>query len=219
MASQFARLRNVTITVYMADKQPPVSASAPGRLERRSILKSALIPGTALLTPPALGAAPKRTPAILLSANNAVVNTAYGKVRGYTEQGIHTFKGIPYAASTAGRARFQPPSKPEPWKDVRDSLQYGHVAPWLPRSWVDISAYFWEYDDGRMGEDCLNLNIWTPAVNDGLKRPVMFWLHGGGFTTGSSQELKAYDGANLARRGDVVVVSINHRLKVSDSSI
>ncbi len=134
-------------------------------------------------------------------------------MRGYAEDEVYVYKGIPYGASTGGDGRFQPPRKPEPWRDVRDCLQYGPVSPMWERSYGERAAFFQGRDLGRMGEDCLRLNVWTRGLNDRAKRPVMFWLHEGGFFLGSSQEHAAYDGANLARR-DVVVITINHRLNV-----
>ncbi len=153
---------------------------------------------------------------IVAKTNVGVVETTGGKVRGYSHNGIHIFKGIPYGGATAGAARFMPPSKPTPWTGVRSSLYYGKVCPQGPRpGWDnDENAFMFEWDDGQPGEDCLRVNVWTPGVNDNRKRPVMVWLHGGGFSAGSGQELKSYEGENLARRGDVVVVSLNHRLNV-----
>jgi len=161
--------------------------------------------------------APHSTKTILTASDSsAVAETTAGRVRGYTRNGIHTFKGIPYAGDTGGAARFLPPTKPQPWTGVRSSLAYGKVCPQGPRGgWeIDENAFMFEWDDGQPGEDCLRINIWTPGLKDNRKRPVMFWIHGGGFTAGSGQELKSYDGENLCRRGDVVVVSINHRLNV-----
>lgn len=154
-------------------------------------------------------------PAIVANDENAIVETTAGKVRGYTRNGIYTFKGIPYGATTAGKARFLPPAKPTPWTGVRSSMQYSYVCPQGPRAgWAnDEEAWMFSWDDGIPGEDCLRANIWTPA-NDNKKRPVMVWLHGGGFQAGSGQELKSYDGERLSRRGDVVLVSLNHRLGV-----
>ncbi|MEO8257572.1 MAG: carboxylesterase/lipase family protein [Acidobacteriota bacterium] len=144
-----------------------------------------------------------------------VAETAFGRVRGVDVQGIKTFKGIPYGASTAGRNRFMPPAKPASWTGVRDALQYGPSAPQRNPDAPGTAARLATATAGlpAEGEDCLVLNVWTPAVNDGRKRPVMFWCHGGGFATGSGSS-PGTDGTNLARRGDVVVVSINHRLNV-----
>jgi para-nitrobenzyl esterase len=153
---------------------------------------------------------------IVASDENAIVETTAGKVRGFTRNNIVTFKGIPYAGTTAGKARFQPPTKPDSWTGLRSSMQYGFVSPQEPRAgWADDEgAWMFDWDDGRPGQDCLRVNIWTPGVNDNRKRPVMVWLHGGGYSAGSGQELKSYYGENLSRRGDVVVVSLNHRLGV-----
>jgi len=153
---------------------------------------------------------------IIASDSNAIVETTAGKVRGFTSNGIHTFKGIPYAATTAGRARFMPPAKPAAWSGIRSCMWYGPTCPQAPRAgWAnDENAFLFQWDDGQPGEDCLRLNIWTPGLNDRRKRPVMVWLHGGGFTAGSGQEQPAYHGESLSRRGDVVVVTLNHRLGV-----
>lgn len=146
----------------------------------------------------------------------AVANTESGKVRGYIHNGIYTYKGIPYAQAE----RFMAPAKPTPWQDVRSSLTYGPVCPLIdPTTTVnDESEFVFNHNWGYANEDCLRLNIWTPAIaeagKNAGKRPVMVWLHGGGHTAGSSQELPSYDGENLARTGDVVLVSINHRLNV-----
>ena len=146
----------------------------------------------------------------------SIVETSAGKVRGFVRNGIFTFKGIPYGATTAGEARFQPPAPPAPWTQVRSSMSYGPVCPQPVRTgWAsDRVAFLYDWDDGYPGEDCLRLNVWTPAAGERGKRPVMVWLHGGGYEAGSSQELPSYDGENLSRRGDVVVVSVNHRLNV-----
>jgi para-nitrobenzyl esterase len=158
------------------------------------------------------------------AANAPVVETAYGKVRGYLNDGICTFRGIRYGASTAGKNRFMPPGKPDPWAGVRDATSYGYSAPQTDPSTRGIEIP--ESEIGRIltgsdgyrvsppeSEDCLFLNVWTPGAGAAKKRPVMVWLHGGGYASGSASSL-LYDGTNLARRGDVVVVGINHRLNV-----
>jgi para-nitrobenzyl esterase len=197
------------------------------RVPRRDVLKSAAIAGVAAVGGLSqLSATDKSktsavTPGysntlIVASNENGIVETTAGRVRGFTRNGIVTFKGIPYAGTTAASARFRPPTKVTPWAGVRSSMQYGFVSPQEPRvGWAnDEVAWMFDWDDGRPGEDCLRVNIWTPGVNDNKKRPVMVWLHGGGFSAGSGQELKSYYGENLSRRGDVVVVSLNHRLGV-----
>jgi para-nitrobenzyl esterase len=107
--------------------------------------------------------APK--PPIIANDENAIVETTAGKVRGYTRNGIYTFKGIPYGATTAAKARFLPPTKPTPWTGVRSSMQYGYVCPQGPRAgWAnDEEAWMFSWDDGIPNEDCLRVNIWTPA--------------------------------------------------------
>lgn len=142
----------------------------------------------------------------------AVTNTDNGKVRGYISNGIFTYKGIPYGEAK----RFEAAKKPAAWEGVRSSMTWGPVAPLInPTTSVNDEVEFvFDHDWGYTSEDCLVLNVWTPGIDDGKKRPVMFWIHGGGFTAGSSQELPSYHGENLAKKGDVVVVSINHRLNV-----
>lgn len=144
--------------------------------------------------------------------NIAVTSTDAGKVRGYVHNTIFTYKGIPYAEAK----RFETPQKPKPWQGVRSSLSYGPIALLMdPTTSVqDESEFVFHHDWGYAGEDCMRANVWTPGINDGKKRPVLFWIHGGGFTAGSSQELPSYDGESLAKTGDVVVVSINHRLNI-----
>jgi para-nitrobenzyl esterase len=140
-------------------------------------------------------------------------DTVYGKVQGIQNAGVKEFKGVPYGASTAGRNRFMPPKKPMSWKGVRECLAHGQISPQAPADLRSDYAMMihWDYQPGGMGEDCLSLNIWTPGLKDGAKRPVLVSFHGGGFTTGSGNAI-GYDGAQLARFGDVVVVTVNHRL-------
>jgi para-nitrobenzyl esterase len=144
-----------------------------------------------------------------------VAETTYGRIRGTNVGGVNVFKGVPYGATTTGRNRFMPPVAPAKWAGVRDALAYGPSAPQTEPGTTRNASALSVSGAGlpAEGEDCLVLNIWTPAVKDGRKRPVMFWCHGGGFSTGSGSS-PVTEGANLARRGDVVVVTINHRLNV-----
>lgn len=141
--------------------------------------------------------------------------TTFGRVRGVDAGGIKTFKGIPYGASTAGPGRFRPPQDPTAWSGVRDALSYGPSAPQREpgATRADSGLGVASANLPPESEDCLVLNVWTPAVGDGRQRPVLFWCHGGGFVTGSGSS-PVTDGTHLARRGDVVVVSVNHRLNV-----
>jgi para-nitrobenzyl esterase len=141
--------------------------------------------------------------------------TAFGRIRGADLDGVKTFKGIPYGASTSGSNRFRAPVDPAPWSGVRGALDYGASAPQRDPDatrGADSGLSVASASLPPESEDCLVLNVWTPAL-DGAKRPVMLWCHGGGFATGSGSS-PVTDGAHLARRGDVVVVSINHRLNV-----
>lgn len=196
------------------------------QFSRRALLQSAatlggaaavsgVLPGAAVAASSSADGDGKNSGNMIIATDNgSIVETQCGKVRGCTRNGIHMFKGIPYGASTDGKNRFMPPQKPEPWTGIRSALYYEHVCPSPPReSWNhDENAFLFHWDDGQPGEACLRMNVWTPGINDNGKRTVMVWLHGGGYVAGSGQELAAYEGENLARRGDVVVVSMNHRL-------
>jgi para-nitrobenzyl esterase len=144
------------------------------------------------------------------------IETRAGKLRGTTDRGIHRFAGVPYGESTAGERRFKPPLARAPWSGVRDATEFGPICP-QQGSLVDPAQ-----SDARVigevrylpqSEDCLVLNVWTPGLRDGRRRPVLVWLHGRGFLAGAGSEVW-YDGANLARRGDAVVITLNHRLNV-----
>ena len=136
------------------------------------------------------------------------VETRKGPVRGYLYDGIHIFKGIPYARAR----RFHAPEETENWKGELDACSYGYVCPLLtndpPRGELWVPHRFW-----LMDEDCLNLNVWTPGL-DGERRPVLVWFHGGGFEAGSAIEHIAYDGEAMSRCGNAVVVTVNHRLNI-----
>jgi para-nitrobenzyl esterase len=177
-------------------------------MDRRSFLEY----GTMAAAGVALGGSLTRAfgQDVLGAAQSGVVQTTAGRVRGIVHDRISAFYGVPYGASTEGVGRFMPPRKPQPWTGVRDTLQYGPRSPQGPSGLIPEDAA----EDRReaAGEDCLRLNVWTPGAGGG-RRPVMLWLHGGGFAQGSGSFI-IYDGANLARRRDVVVVTLNHRLNV-----
>ena len=143
------------------------------------------------------------------SHTHPVVQTKAGKLRGFVVDGTYTFHGIKYADAR----RFQMPQPPQPWEGVKDALSYGYVSPILNRETaageVKIPHRYWPKD-----EHCQYLNLWTRSLDPEANRPVMVWFHGGGFRDGSSIEHVAYDGENLCRYGDVVVVTVNHRLNI-----
>ena len=168
----------------------------------------------ALAAPEAAQAKGNEGQILQVGDNIALTSTQYGKVRGYVLRGINYFLGMPYGADTAGANRFMPPQKPKPWSDVYPALWWGNSAPQnMDNRYANKFGSFrdhWNYDD--VSEDCLRINVFTPALNDGKKRPVMFWIHGGGFTAGNGIEHDGYCGENFARLGNVVFCSVNHRL-------
>ncbi|MFQ7749118.1 MAG: carboxylesterase family protein, partial [Eubacteriales bacterium] len=143
------------------------------------------------------------------STTEPVVSTKAGKVRGFCVDGTYTFHGIKYADAD----RFQMPRPVEPWDGVKDALSYGYVSPMLDKETavgeIMVPHRYWPKD-----ENCQYLNIWSQSLCEEAKKPVMVWLHGGGFSAGSSIEQMAYDGENLSKFGDVVVVTLNHRLNI-----
>ncbi|MEQ1760316.1 MAG: carboxylesterase family protein [Vicinamibacterales bacterium] len=141
---------------------------------------------------------------------DAIVSTRYGRIRGTRVADVCAFKGVPYGASTAGSSRFRPPSPPSPWTGIRDTTRYG------PRATQPVRRMIPELGDaltgsGPMSEDCLRVNVWSGGLASTDKRPVMVFLHGGGYQTGSGNSA-LYDGSALARKHGVVVVTVTHRL-------
>tara|TARA_R110001606_G_scaffold167381_3_gene311834 strand:- start:1050 stop:2786 length:1737 start_codon:yes stop_codon:yes gene_type:complete len=197
-------------------------------IARRAVLKGSALLAGGLATACAAGSGasadlsqasrPKEDegPAVRAGKDTAIVNTQSGKVAGFVRNGIFGFMGLPYGAPTGGENRFLPPKPPASWTGVRSSRQYGPVCPQdkgMGR-FNDEEAFIFQWNDSVESEDCLRLNVWTPGPDQTAKRPVMVWLHGGAFAAGSGHDLPAFDGENLSRRGDVVVVTLNHRLNL-----
>jgi para-nitrobenzyl esterase len=142
----------------------------------------------------------------------AIAATQYGRVRGYVEDGVLTFKGVPYGADTGGENRWLPARPPTPWQGEYPALTYGANCPQRLHDWSSEQTFLQQWNDGWQSEDMLKLNVWTPSLTG--KRPVMVYLHGGGYFFGSAYELASQDGAQLARHHDVVSVTVNHRLNI-----
>jgi para-nitrobenzyl esterase len=188
-------------------------------LNRRSLLRNSVWGAGAAMASGAAAAAtngvarPDSTPTWIIDETSAVADTESGKVYGYIRNGIRVFKGIPYGEITP-EGRWMRAAKPRPWTGKRSALAAGYICPSAPggnggsdETWFRGSGSTLEH----AGEDCLRINVWTPGL-DNKKRNVLFWCHGGGFNNGSSLMSAFYDFANFAQYGDLVVVSMNHRL-------
>jgi para-nitrobenzyl esterase len=198
---------------------PGSSRENRSALTRRQLLQLSSAVGVGAALPAAAGASPAgraTTPAALpglcSTPRTAVAATRYGKVRGYVEDGVFTFKGVPYGANTGGENRWLPAKPPAAWDGELPALTYGANCPQRLHSWVSEQTFLQQWTDGWQSEDMLKVNIWTPSLTG--RRPVMFYIHGGGFTFGSAYELASQDGAQMARHHDVVSVTVNHRLNV-----
>lgn len=185
----------------------------PTQLGRRDLLRL----GIGLASAGVLGAD------VPIPVVTKVVKTTNGDVQGLVKDGVQVLKGIRYGAAPVGPLRFMPPQRPKPWKGVADATEFGapaiQMAPPISASPATdfgrqlATIYTTPAEIKIQNEDCLFLNVWTPGLGGGTRRPVMVWLHGGGFAYGSGA-WPIYDGANLAKKGDVVVVTVNHRLNV-----
>ncbi len=191
------------------------------RLNRRRFVQTVGTSSTGMTLGASLAAVPQDAVAktedeqlLHIGDNIAVADTQCGKVRGYRLRGINYFLGMPYGADTSGPNRFMPPQKPKPWTNVYPAIWWGNSAPQnMENRYENKFGSFrdhWNYGD--VNEDCLRINVLTPGINDGKKRPVLFWIHGGGYVSGNAIEQDGYNGENFARFGDVVFCSINHRL-------
>jgi para-nitrobenzyl esterase len=197
-----------------------LNSNSNGRslLSRREALKLSATAGVAAaLAHPAHASDSIKTgvhqqqPPFCSTPRTAVANTQYGKVRGYIDGDVLTFKGVPYGQTTAGENRWLPAKPPVPWSDEFPALVYGANCPQRLHEWTSQEQVFiQDWDDGWQSEDMLKLNIWTPSLTG--SRAVMFYIHGGGFEFGSAYELPSHEGAQMARHHDVVQVSVNHRL-------
>jgi para-nitrobenzyl esterase len=190
--------------------------------DRRTVLAgAAALTATAAAAGKALAQAPRpaeRPPSGLAAGGGSskifqTTEIATGKVMGIANGPIWEFRGIPYGAPTGGRNRYMPPQRPAKWAGVRECFSFGPVS---PQTQSDLRGeygqmIYWDRQVGGMGEDCLVLNVWTPSVDRGAKKPVFVSFHGGGFSSGSGNA-PGFDGKNLAYYTDAVVVTINHRL-------
>src|SRR5512136_1546417 len=192
---------------------------ADSTLSRRQLLRlsttasvAAALPGSALASPGAKAAAAKPPAGSCSTPRTAVANTRYGKVRGYVEDGVFTFKGVPYGADTGGENRWLPAKPPKPWDGEYPALTYGANCPQRLHDWSSEQTFLQQWTDGWQSEDMLKVNIWTSSLSG--KRPVLVYFHGGGFFFGSAYELASQDGAQMARHHGVVSVTVNHRLNI-----
>ncbi len=173
-------------------------------LTRRKLLQNSTLLATGTLLSTRLGAQ---------AAAGPIATTTSGKVRGFVDNGVNVFKGIPYGDDTS-KHRFMAAPKPIPWTGVRDALTFGPQAPQPIHARTGRSAFSpLDEENPVNNEDCLHLNVWTAGLRDGRKRPVMVYIHGGAYSSSSSNG-PVYDGVRLVKRGDVVVVTMNHRLNL-----
>jgi para-nitrobenzyl esterase len=185
---------------------------------REALLFSAAAGASLAMGRPALASDSVKTaahqePGYCSTPRTAVASAQLGKVRGFLDGGVYTFKGIPYGQDTGGENRWLPAKPPTPWNDEYPALIYGANCPQNLHPWTAIEQTFLQdWDDGYQNENMLKLNVWTPSLSG--KRAVMVYFHGGGYSFGSSYELPSQDGAQMARHHDIVSVTVNHRLNI-----
>jgi len=177
-------------------------------MQRRTFIKSSALAGAGFLIDAPLSSVLAQDVRGL--AQSGIAKTTSGPVRGVVADRVSAFYGIPYGAPTGGDARFMAPHKPQPWSAVRDCVEFGPRSPQGPSGLISEVAAVDRREPAS--EDCLRLNVWTPSLGSG-RRPVMVWLHGGGYSQASGSFI-IYNGANLARHRDVVIVTLNHRLNL-----
>jgi para-nitrobenzyl esterase len=198
------------------DKFTALETEQHNNPKRRDFLRSALMLGAqGALLPLVMDSAEAAESHVSTEGRETIAETTYGKVRGeVTQDGVRTFRGIPYGGDTSGVNRFKPPTKPARWTGIRDAIQWGNKSPQVAAGGQPSTIMYLDYTEGglgRQGEDCLVLNVWTKGGRDGGKRPVMVRIHGGGYSTGTGNH-PMYWGHASAKRGDVMFVSMNHRL-------
>jgi para-nitrobenzyl esterase len=199
-----------------ADGMKPTSQENVTLSRRKALQLSAaagvgLVLGEQAHASDSIKTAAHQEPGNCTTPRSAIAKTQYGRVRGYLDGGVLTFKGIPYGQDTSGENRWLPAKPPKPWSDEYPALIYGANCPQSLHNFTAIEqSFLQDWDDGYMSEDMLKLNVWTPSLTG--SRPVMVYFHGGGFSFGSSYELPSHEGAQMARHHDVVQVSVNHRL-------
>jgi para-nitrobenzyl esterase len=197
-----------------------MSESSNGNIltRREALLLSAtagvgIAAGKSAFASDSIKTAAHQEPGNVSTPHSAIAKTQYGKVRGFVDGGVFTFKGVPYGQTTASENRWLPAKPPTPWADEYPALAYGANCPQSLHPWTSIEQTFlFDWDDGWQSEDMLKLNIWAPSLTG--KLPVMFYIHGGGYSFGSSYELPSHEGAQMARHHNVVQVSVNHRLNI-----
>lgn len=192
----------------------PAHNATHNLMDRRDFLRGAAktaVAGSALSSGFPLFLA---TPANARAASSVIIETPLGRLRGQSVEGVASFKGVPYAASTAGANRFRPPVALSPWTGEKEAIAFGASAPQV--SGPSPAEFAWYWSSVPASEDNLSLSVYTPGVNDGRRRPILVWLHGGAFAIGAGTS-PGFDGSHLAKSQDVVVVSINHRLNLFGS--